>query len=389
MSLFDNSSSKGINVLMMGGRRCGKTSALASMFDQFIKGRVNNFFTISDQTKLETGKVSPLTNIPEDQDSLGSKKLELMDKLEHPTTDTFLVDAGPTYNEWRYVLNINLPGHPRKSTTINFIDCPGEYFQKGSNLTLAQNLIGQSDVFVVVVDTPYMMEGSKAVHSAVNCVDSVQNLVSSIDNEGGAKAKMVIFVPIKCEKWVKEGRINEVTAKIKQDYSVPINTLKAYQRMNICILPIETAGNILFSELKDPYTITINGETMKCSKMSDRFVRLSDGSPHDISDTDIVNTDAGSAIPGCESVRRPHSWFHINLNADPNNLYQPHNCEQLPLHILSFMTKKMSVEGHGTLYSFIFGGISRNEMDQKMREIAQSNLIKNGTEGIEYIKRDI
>ena len=43
-----------LKVLMVGGRRCGKTSALAVMFEQMISGATNEFFTVSDSTKYET-----------------------------------------------------------------------------------------------------------------------------------------------------------------------------------------------------------------------------------------------------------------------------------------------------------------------------------------------
>lgn len=42
-----------LKVLMMGGRRCGKTSALASLFDQMIHGKTNEFLTVCDKTILE------------------------------------------------------------------------------------------------------------------------------------------------------------------------------------------------------------------------------------------------------------------------------------------------------------------------------------------------
>ena len=382
----------GIKVFMIGGRRCGKTSALSVMFDQFVNGRASSFFTINDQTQLELGKLSPISNKLEDQDPLLPKKYELMHFLVRPTSSTFLVDSGPTYCMWTYTLRLAIPGHPRKRTTIDFFDCPGEYFQDPKYTQDVQQQMRESDVFVIVVDTPYLMEGSQVVGRAVNCVDSVQNFVSSIDNDNnnGVKAKMVMFVPIKCEKWVKEGRINEVVDKIKTEYAVPIQTVMAYRRMNVCILPIETAGNIIFSELREPFVITRQGqnEKVKCCKLTDTLVRLKDGSPRTKIESDSINTDPDAVIEGL-GIIRPHSWFHINPNADPNNLYAPYNCEQLPLHILSFMTRKMAEEGDGWLYTLIFGGISKGEMERKMEEIEAAGLIKNNTEGIEYLKKDI
>lgn len=377
----------GIKVFMIGGRRCGKTSALSSMFYQFVNGKANDFFTINDQTVIET-KISPITGKEEAQDDLISKKYELMDKMERFGTNTFLVDAGPTLNDWTYTLRMAIPGHPRKNTTIDFIDCPGEFFQKGGHVSYVQNKMKECDVFMIVVDTPYLMESNNAVAQAVNCIDNIQNFVTSIENNGNKQAKMVMFVPIKCEKWVKEGKIDEVVERVRTEYAVPIKTACSYKRMNVCILPIETAGNIIFSELRDPYTISIKGETIKCCRLSGTLLRLNDGTPYTLKDDDIVNVDINAAIPGSKLLR-PHSWFQINPNADPTKLYAPHNCDQLPLHILSFMTKKMSEEGNSWIYSLIFGGISRGEMETKMKEIEMAGLIKSNKEGIVYLKKDI
>ena len=38
---------------MMGGRRCGKTTALASLFEEMGSSKVNKYFTVSDDTVLE------------------------------------------------------------------------------------------------------------------------------------------------------------------------------------------------------------------------------------------------------------------------------------------------------------------------------------------------
>ena len=60
-----------LKVLMMGGRRCGKTSALASLFDQMVNGATNQFLTVSDRTDNSQ-------NIDGERiDTLGNKTLEL------------------------------------------------------------------------------------------------------------------------------------------------------------------------------------------------------------------------------------------------------------------------------------------------------------------------
>ena len=92
-----------LKVLMVGGRRCGKTSALAVMFEQMINGVTNNFFTVADATVYATKN-------GEIQDTLTSKTTELRLFLERPTTKTFLVDSNPTENSWKYKCKLTLPG---------------------------------------------------------------------------------------------------------------------------------------------------------------------------------------------------------------------------------------------------------------------------------------
>ena len=88
---------KPLKVLMMGGRRCGKTSALASLFEQMKNGPVKEYFTVADRTVLETKGF-------ETQDSLNDKTLELQNMLEvnKENSNIFLVDKNPTSNFWLY-----------------------------------------------------------------------------------------------------------------------------------------------------------------------------------------------------------------------------------------------------------------------------------------------
>ena len=74
---------------MMGGRRCGKTSALASLFDQMIHGKTNEFLTVCDKTVLEEKD-------GEKQDSLTGKRLELEHFISKGKNNTFLADKNPT-----------------------------------------------------------------------------------------------------------------------------------------------------------------------------------------------------------------------------------------------------------------------------------------------------
>lgn len=386
-----------LKVLMMGGRRCGKTSALASLFNQMIHGATNDYLTVSDDTILET-KLDPVTNQPEPQDSLTNKRLELERFIDKGGNSTFLVDAGPTRNFWDYKLRVQIPG-TNKSTTLQFRDVNGEFFDAGGkHHGETQSFIKDCDVFVVVVDTPYLMAGTRAENAAANVVDSIHTFLTQIDNDGGRKEKQVIFVPIKCEKWIQEGNVDEVIQKVEETYEATIKHLEATGKTEVCIIPIQTAGDILFSELRDAYTLynTLTKENIKCAKVSDRMVILNNGMYHKVKDFEVLNEDiratfvyldqAGNEHP---SIPKPLPWYHLPI--DRKAKYNPHNCEQLPLHIIRFMFNKMEQNAPGGIWgrlaSLIFGTITKADLQKALSGLSQRGLIKDNVEGIKTLKR--
>lgn len=367
-----------LNVLMVGGRRCGKTSVLAALFDQMTNGVVNQFFTVCDNTAYVQKK-------DEKQDVLSAKSLELQQLLENPSNKTFLVDEKPTNYAWTYSLKLQLPG-TNKSMEMNFLDVPGEYWEASTHDGETISFVAKSDVYIVAIDTPYLMAdgASMAVFKAMNCVSDIHTFLTHLDS---AKAKMVIFVPVKCEKWIKEGRADEIVEGIKREYAATIRALIAYPKMSVCIMPVQTAGNILFSEMKEAHLINGGGRENRCCMINDMMVRMWDGKFHPKKESDIINRDLNAKISNTE-IYRPYPWFCINKKAnDRNNLYQPYNCEQLPLHILSFWLQKYYEEFDiWDKIKGLFGGITAGQLMEKLNAIKGAGLLKNDVEGIKYLK---
>lgn len=381
-----------LKVLMVGGRRCGKTSALASTFDSIINGPVKEYFTVADKTTYET-KMSD--DGPENQDVLSDKQLELEDKLASPSDDIFIIDNNPTYNEWTYVLSMIVPG-TRKSMNIEFTDVPGEWFAPAAGTkidrhsgmavrNIIQERISDTDVFIVMVDTPYLMHEKESVAKSANSIAGINDYLTHIDGEN---EKLVIFSPIKCEKWVKEGKMDMVVDRLKKMYDTTITALKSYPKMNICIMPIETAGNILFFEYSEPMLLVEAG-SKRSKKLNDKFARLGNGDMVQLKGNETFNPDPKALIAG--NIMRPYSWYRINLKSNDPRLYFPRNCEQIPLHIVLFMLNKMIRENPGGLlgaiWEKIFGGISSDTLKKKLAEMRSKGIIKNNVDHIEYIKR--
>lgn len=398
--------SEPLRVIMMGGRRCGKTSALASLFEEMKNGPVKDYFTVSDRTVLETKGF-------EVQDSLNDKTLELQNMLEtnKNNSNIFLVDKNPTSNFWLYKLHLQIPGTHREMD-IEFRDSAGEFFEaSGMHARETEEYIKGSDVFVIVVDTPYLMgsadESTKdlcpdSINLGTNRVQDIQNFLTHIDDKDGQDAKMVVFVPLKCEKWAKEPNgLNKVTARIKEVYGTHIKNLSAYEKMNICVIPMLTSGNILFSEFRKAYLYNSFEGTIRCCKIDDETIRKEDGENDLPMPGETVVEDAESVISGT-NLARPYSWYQINPN---DSSFSPKNCDQLPLHIIRFMLMKlMDAEAkvkHGGLlgwiYDFlrdmidrirgIFGTMNTDELKQIIGKMQRSGIIKDTGDGIEILKR--
>lgn len=372
-----------LKVLMMGGRRCGKTSALASLFDQMVNGATNQFLTVSDRTDNSQNRNG------ERIDTLSNKTLELKYLFQILTNNQFVVDNNPTKYFWDYRLRVQIPGTSR-SMYIDFRDIPGEYCDP--NIPAFQeiaNYVRECDVYVVVVDTPYLMSDSRVVREAACLNDGIHRLLTNVDLNSN-ELKQVIFVPIKCEYWMKNDKINEVNQKIREVYRASIQHLQASKKTEMSIIPIQTAGDIIFTELTQSYNV-VNTDTEqivhnKCAKISNGIVRLKDGTNHSLKPNETLVEDSKSIFEGT-SIPRPIAWYELS-RAQGNPQYKPCNCEQLPLHIIRFMFNKDAIKARAGVVGWfmqIFGQIPKQTLQNALINLQQKNLIKDNMEGIERI----
>lgn len=411
-----------LKVIMMGGRRCGKTSALASMFHQMINSKeLMSLLSVCDQTKLET-KVDD-NGGKELQESLNKKTLELMGFFRMSKNSEFLIDKGPTRNYWHYHMQIALPG-TKKTMIMEFRDAAGEFFdfgvqdeKEGMHANETEEYVEDCDVFVVAVDTPYLMNENEDVRAAANIPGDIHSFIAKIDEKNKdkkeMKAKCVLFVPIKCEKWLHEGNISKVVEAVKEEYRATISNLEQRDNTEVAIIPIETAGDIEFSEMRDAYIVTNengvkikdnNGrpktkQKIKCSMITKKTVLLEDGSLYSLKEGDIIQEDPNSFFTigrgktAVLTTPRPVSWFKFpeTKQSGYTPSYKPKNCEQVCLHILRFLLSKARNEQNKS--GFIqwlkktFGSITIADLNNTIVELTNRELIKDNVEGITRLKK--
>lgn len=313
----------GIQVLMMGGRRTGKTSMLAGLFEVMLGEDIQKLVTVEDTTQGN--------NV-----SLAGKVKELKELLIQRANKVIMDDKLGTDKFHPYSLKFSIPGTGH-STHISFTDANGEYYTQSA--TYAQERqelekrVKESDIILIAIDAVYLMEESAAQNELANCVTSVEGLLTNLRME--ECAKMVVYVPIKCEKWAGAGhRLEEVTNRIEQVYANSIKALSASPLVEIIVLPVQTVGNMVFHEFLPAYLYNNNGSSLPCSIIDgDSALRFADGRTKllMLEDAACLVEDSKAVFLGT-TIKRPNSWFRVI-----SSRYEPSNCEQLAYHILRYM----------------------------------------------------
>lgn len=324
-----------LKVLMMGGQRAGKTSVLAGLIDTMTNGSVKNIIEVRNTT--ESSEVNQKL-----AKSIESLKWHLITSLGK----TFLIDDGKTAAFDDYTLQFSIPNTDSKMDII-FTDANGEFFDMGRlHDTEIREKVREYDVFVIAIDTPYLMEAvnpdnklcNEAINNSYNHINDIYTFLSELDDKNGADAKLVIFAPLKCEKWIKENRVSEVVERVKLEYEPTIHALSRYINVEVDIIPIETAGNIIFQEQAKAMMCQSEGSFKRCAVISNKTqVRFADGK---IENIDLAKhkfiEDADALIREGSTLVRPNSWY-TTIGKE----YQPKHCDQLAFYILQFYLAKV------------------------------------------------
>lgn len=399
---------------MVGGRRAGKSSMLAGLFDAMLSDHVRSLVKVDDVTEGQPD--SPTLKID-----------ELKEQLKKSVGKIVMDDKPATVKFAPYKLKISLPqsGH---STQIVFTDVDGNYYtnhidnknaneyQERRERLLAE--VKRCDAILIAIDTPFLMEGVGAQNTLANCVEEVHDLLAELKKE--EQAKLIVLAPMKCEKWVKEGRVDTVITKVEAEYKDIVKSLTS-PLVEIVIIPVSTVGNMEFHGFLHPYSYIENGQPIPCSITEDESsIRFADGRTMLL--TNAVEAklaeDSKSVFPGTH-IRRPNEWFLVT-GAD----YAPNNCEQLAYHILRYtleraqdaieadnIRRRRSIKGWigrglfiamaiitGTIPLYIaaalvfmygtkLGDISTDELKALITQLSEGGFIKNAGDGIKVLQK--
>ena len=187
------------NILMFGSRKTGKSSILASMIDSFEMINESN----SDPIRLKAQEsTKPLLQTK--KDSLKN----IFKRYEKFGSRPFDIDEVQTSGDYTYEFTMTAQGS-KDSHTITFIDIPGEWLMSREDKDKLDTVISQSQIIIIAIDTPHLMEEGGDFNNAFNITQQVYNFLKNIKGKKDVP-RMVLFVPIKCEKYYHEGKMDEV-----------------------------------------------------------------------------------------------------------------------------------------------------------------------------------
>lgn len=218
---------------MMGPRAVGKTTILTAIF--------HNTNESIAQTKLkfvpDADTMARMNVCRNEINSIFEEGKSVVDRHSAGISSTSSV------NVFHY--EFGLKGK-QTAVDLEIKDFPGEFINGGLHSGEVDQFIAESNAVLIAIDTPHLMEEGGAYNDAKNMskiiCDYFKNNVTADDE------KLILFVPLKCEKYYYEHRMDEVNAKVKEAYADLIDFLTDKEQVAAAITPILTIGGIEFDD---------------------------------------------------------------------------------------------------------------------------------------------
>lgn len=325
-------------VLMLGGRRAGKSTILSSILTQLRENTPGTICTVIDKTDY-TQEIANVDGTSMSLPTLDIKQNEIKRYIKKRQRNTeFLVDMTPTFGKASYVLEVSANN---TSIELEFVDVPGEWMRANvSEHAQLVSMVETSDVFIIVIDTPFLMNTEDqegiSINSVYNRINEITQALSKMKINSQDDLKQIILCPVKCEKWLREGNEDMVVDKVQTAYRDLINRWVTRPEVTIRIMPIQTVGGLESSRMlpaklyfKDDDDLT--GERCSLDPLNNTlinstgFIIRSTGNSH-IEDDPFWTIDY---------IDIPLSWYRLNDDG-----FSPRFCEQPGFHILKFLVEK-------------------------------------------------
>ncbi|MDD1427022.1 hypothetical protein MEO94_21605 [Dolichospermum sp. ST_sed9] len=242
------SEEKALKITMLGPTGVGKTSILTVMRKAMDLAVSNSIL------RLNPGK-------PDDDGFAKSIALGAFAEYERKLsqlidTRNFTVQGGLDGNnqntEFYFYLS-NLKGDRNSSKLLlEFQDYPGGWIlPNDSQRSTVVEYLKNSPITIIAIDTPALIEKDGQYNEPINMSTDITYLLREAyeaDNNQSPQKRLVIFAPVKCEKYMQANQTEIINIAIKKRYQTLLGDLKQ-RRTHIAavIIPIQTVGGVVFS----------------------------------------------------------------------------------------------------------------------------------------------
>ena len=231
-----------IRVAMLGPRRAGKTSMLSAMFERFenalMAERIADLMALSADTKTAA--------------ALAANYSELIRIINEGGNVAGAITGDSEAHSYGFDLKRS-PSSKDVQIRLSFQDYPGGWLMAGlrnpaePQYRTVVDYVRNAHVLLAAVDTPYLMEENGRWHERRNMPGHVAATVKAAWRENDDTPRMVILVPIKCEKYdsdkVARAALVEAT---RSGYSELIDYLDTLPRCAVLCAPAQTTGCVNF-----------------------------------------------------------------------------------------------------------------------------------------------
>lgn len=323
------SSATEYNVLMLGSRGAGKTTLLAVMWEQL--GNALEQSRGSFKYEHATGVY------------FGHAAGELHRMYESPGLS---VSPGISGTDTPKSLSIDLytPNHTNPHLKLNFWDYPGGLLNPeasiGAEAEAFRQRIDSAHYFFVVVDAPALLEHDGRFHSIRNYAYPIQYMLHN-RLRSDPRGAQVLFVVVKCEKYIREGRSDELFKSVQRGYDSLFADIQASPQSSADICLVETLGSIVLDRLEP--VMTASGQEYPRY----HFKKLSQDSTHSPRNTALpLKLILDSAIDASLSERRSNydgfNWLRDMFGRDDD-------LKGLLMHMRSLASRASDLSAHLSL----------------------------------------
>ncbi len=219
-------------IAVIGMKKTGKTSLLAAMHDQL--SRIHSLSELKLDSVDTASKMQILLEkmLIDNSAKKSSPNKPLNNKIDQ---ELYRYRVAPLDNDIVLILEI------LELERVALVDDEKSYIEK------TVDLIRTSNVLVLTIDSPALVEQNGRWHETINkariVTDCFKRAFNSETNE--SKNKLVLLAPVKCEYYVHGGDYHNLLAMVQRLYGGLFNLLRFLEKhVALAITPVQTLGHI-------------------------------------------------------------------------------------------------------------------------------------------------